>query len=90
MTSTFDEARALRRFAEGRTVTRVIVVTSAHHTRRARWVLRRQLEDLPIELLMAPAEEHGFHQSNWWKNEYGLIAIFNEYVKLVYYFFTYR
>ena len=90
--STLDEARVLRRFAAAQLPKRVIVVTAAHHTRRARWILRRHLTDLSpgVELVMAAARDSSFDESNWWKHEDGMVAIFSEYVKLAYYYVNYR
>jgi uncharacterized SAM-binding protein YcdF (DUF218 family) len=90
VTSTFDEADALREYIETKGIQRVIVVTSAFHTRRAKWILDRQLAGLPVILEMAPAPYPNFDQTNWWRNENGLITVNNEYVKLFYYFFKYH
>ena len=90
VTSTFDEADALRQYIETKGIQRVIVVTSAFHTRRARWILDRQLAGLPVILEMAPAPYPNFDQTTWWQDENGLITVNNEYVKLVYYLFKYH
>jgi uncharacterized SAM-binding protein YcdF (DUF218 family) len=90
VTSTFDEATALRRYIEVNDIHTVILVTSAFHTRRAKWIFDRELSGLPLTLEMAAAPYHGFNATNWWKSESGLITLNNEYVKLVYYFFKYR
>lgn len=90
VTSTFDEASVLRQYIQEHDVQRVIVVTSAFHTRRAKWILDRQLDGLPVTLEMAAAPYDGFDQTNWWQNEGGLITVNNEYVKLIFYFFKYR
>lgn len=85
VTSTIDEARLLRYIATTQSPRQVIVVTSAHHTRRARWILRRQLDGSSVRLIMVAANQTAFSASNWWKNEAGLTAIVNEYMKLAYY-----
>jgi uncharacterized SAM-binding protein YcdF (DUF218 family) len=90
VTSTFDEATALHDYIESNNIQRVILVTSAFHTRRARWIFNRELSELPVTLEMAAAPNVGFNSTNWWKNEEGLITLNNEYVKLVYYFLKYR
>ena len=38
VTSTFDEAAALRKYLEAHQVRKIILVTSAFHTRRASWI----------------------------------------------------
>jgi len=90
VTSTFDEAIVLRRYIETNNIHTVILVTSAFHTRRAKWIFYRELSGLPLTLDMAAAPHYGFNAANWWRNENGLITLNNEYVKLVYYFFKYR
>jgi uncharacterized SAM-binding protein YcdF (DUF218 family) len=90
VTSTFDEAAALRQYAEANRVHRIILVTSAFHTRRARWIFEKTLAGLPVTLEMAAVPYIGFDQTDWWKSEGGLITLNNEYIKLFYYLFKYR
>jgi len=90
VTSTFDEAAALHKYIENRQVHKVILVTSAFHTRRAKWIFERELAGLQVRLEMVAVPYAHFDQTNWWKNETGLITLNNEYLKLVYYFFKYR
>src|SRR5665648_355122 len=47
VTSTFDEARALRQYIETHNLNSVILVTSAFHTRRSRWIFERELDGVP-------------------------------------------
>jgi uncharacterized SAM-binding protein YcdF (DUF218 family) len=90
VTSTYDEASLLRQYVEEHDAGSVILVTSAFHTRRARWIFRRELAGLPVTLEIAAAPNHGFDQTNWWTSEYGLITVNNEYLKLFYYLWKYR
>ena len=90
VTSTFDEAAALRKYLEARQVRKIILVTSAFHTRRAWWIFDKTLEGLPVTLEMAAVPYADFDQTNWWKNETGLVDLNNEYIKLIFYFFKYR
>jgi uncharacterized SAM-binding protein YcdF (DUF218 family) len=90
VTSTFDEAALLRDYVQSHEIHSVILVTSAFHTRRARWIFERELAGLPVTLKMAAAPNHGFDQTNWWQSENGLITLNNEYLKLFYYFWKYR
>ena len=90
VTSTYEEAEVLRDYVAGHEVERVILVTSAFHTRRAGWIVRRALEGLPVILEVAAAPSPDYAATNWWQGEAGLIAVNNEYVKLFYYIFKYR
>lgn len=80
-TSTIDDARLLRAYAERHGVGRVLVVTSAFHTRRTRWVLRRVLDGLDVTVLMVAAADPRFNERNWWRHEAGLLAYVEEYLK---------
>lgn len=85
VTSTFDEARLLRDFVIENGIRRVIVVTSTFHTRRARWIISKELRGTPASLLMWPVGDPKYDEGNWWREEDGLIAVQNEYLKLLYY-----
>ena len=82
-TSTRDEARIFLAYARMHAFRRIILVTSDYHTRRTRRAFREALGPLEIELLMAPVPGLAFDASDWWKTESGLLAVFEEYVKLV-------
>jgi uncharacterized SAM-binding protein YcdF (DUF218 family) len=90
VTSTFDEAAAVRQYAEAHQAYRIILVTSSFHPRRARWIFEKALAGLPIKLEIAAVPYAGFDQTDWWKNETGLITLNNEYIKWFYYLFKYR
>jgi uncharacterized SAM-binding protein YcdF (DUF218 family) len=66
------------------------LVTSAFHTRRAKWIFDRELAGTPVKLEMVAVPYAGFDQTDWWKNETGLITLNNEYIKLAYYFVKYH
>jgi len=83
VTSTQDEGRVLRDYLRGQPAQRVIVVTSAFHTRRARWTLRRELRGVEADLRMAAAEDDRFDASNWWTREAGFLAYVSEMLKFV-------
>jgi len=89
-TSTFEEAAAVKQYTKSNSVHRIILVTSAFHTRRARWIFVKAFASSPVSLELAPVPYTDFDHTNWWKNETGLITLNNEYIKLIYYFFKYR
>jgi uncharacterized SAM-binding protein YcdF (DUF218 family) len=90
VTSTRDEAAALRQYVDERDIQRIILVTSAFHTRRSRWIFRKELAGSPVMLQVAAAPHWGFDTQSWWTDERGLIALANEYIKLIYYWLKYR
>ena len=90
VTSTFDEATAVRQYVIAHQTHRIILVASAFQSRRARWTFEKVLAALPVTLEMVAVPYAGFDQTNWWKNETGLITLNNEYIKWFYYLFKYR
>ena len=90
VTSTFDEAVALRSYAQQSSLHRVIVVTSAIHTRRARWIITRATAGAHLKITMSPSPDPRYTSSSWWTQEDGLIGYQNEYIKLMYYLVKYR
>ena len=90
VTSTFDEASAVRQYVIAHQTHRIILVASAFQSRRARWTFEKVLAGLPVTLEMVAVPYAGFGQTNWWKNETGLITLNNEYIKWFYYLFKYR
>ncbi len=89
-TSTRDEASVLRRYVDAHDIKRVILVTSAFHTRRALWIMQKEFAGSSATILSAPAPHNKFDKASWWKEESGLIYFANEYIKLFHYHMKYR
>lgn len=82
VTSTAEEGEALAAYLRRAPADTVLVVTSAYHTRRARWNLRHALgRDHPVVLRMAGAPHPEFTARDWWRSEAGLLAYAQEYLK---------
>ncbi len=90
VTSTYEEALALRDYTDEHAVEEMILVTSAFHTRRGRWTLERALAESSVTLQVSAATEKEYDETNWWQGEDGLMAFTNETVKLFYYWVSYR
>ena len=85
--STYDEAVNLRRLAQQHRWHSLIVVTDLFHTRRAARTFRTLLSDTTIYLSAPPDPNVG--ASRWWQTEEGLVAVFNEVIKLAFYWTQY-
>jgi len=85
--STYDEAVNLRRLAQQHRWHSLIVVTDLFHTRRAARTFRTLLPDTTIYLSAAPNPQ--YDAGRWWQTEEGLVAVFNEVLKLVFYWAKY-
>ncbi len=88
-TSTYEEAVALREYARTHALRSVIIVTSEFHTRRARWIFQKVVGRGGIRIQVAALPDADYSAATWWKNEEGLIAFNNEWVKLFYYLVRY-
>jgi uncharacterized SAM-binding protein YcdF (DUF218 family) len=89
VTSTFMEAQAVLRYAEAHRLRRIIVVTTAFHTRRARWVFRHVFSGAGIDIRAAAAAHSLFHEGNWYRSDEGLVTYVDETIKSLYYWIAY-
>ncbi len=87
--TTYDEARALAQFLRSAQPGRVLVPTSAFHTRRTRWVLRRILGDKADAVSMVSIPSETFRMESWWRSEEGFRTIIGENLKLAFYLVRY-
>ena len=87
VSSTYEEAAALREYAQARGLRSFVVVTSAYHSRRAMWTLRRVFDGSGVRLTLeavAPGEQSP-SPATWWLSVLGWKMVAGEYAKLVYY-----
>ena len=68
---------------------RLIVLTDPFHTRRVRWLYRKELEGTGVSITTMVAPHPRYTPANWWRHEEGLIDFQNEVVKFLYYFLKY-
>ena len=93
VSSTHEEAVLLREFAAAHNLRSLLFVTSAYHSRRALWTLRRVFEGSGVEIGLdfVPA---GQMQTpgpfSWWLHLRGWQMVAVEYIKFVYYWAQYR
>jgi len=86
---TVDEAEALLAYGREHPMSKIIIVTSDLHSRRARYTFRRVLSGTGAKLMMAPVSDLKYGADNWWRLEDGIIGCQNEYLKLAYYYAKY-
>jgi len=93
--STYDEAVNLRRLAQQHHWHSLIIVTDLFHTRRAARTFRTLLPDTTIYACPEPsrrvsaAPDPNVDAARWWRTEEGLVAVFNEVIKLGFYWARY-
>ena len=85
VSSTHEEALALRDWLEQTGAKKIIIVSDPFHTRRVRWLFRKELATTGAQILAAVAPPLKYTVSNWWQTEQGLIEFQNELIKYAYY-----
>jgi uncharacterized SAM-binding protein YcdF (DUF218 family) len=87
--STYDESLAVRAWLKRTGARKVIIPTDLFHTRRVRWLFRRQLKGIGAAVTVRSIAPSDYAFTNWWQREGGLIAFQNEVVKSLYYHLKY-
>ena len=87
-TSTREESVVLSEFCNERNFNKALVISSRFHLRRVRRVFSRAFENSQTKLIYNGAPAGSYNELEWWRTEEGLIALNNEYMKLVWYWFT--
>ncbi len=67
--STRDEAERVAWWVEAKGGGQVIVVTSAFHTARARYVFERTLQGRGVTVSVRPSQLGSFHPDSWWMRQ---------------------
>jgi uncharacterized SAM-binding protein YcdF (DUF218 family) len=92
VTSTFEEASAVGRYACDHRFSSLVVVTSAYHSRRSLWVFRQVLAQSGIRIGIdpVPVGRQTPQTAWWWARRRGWPTVAGEYVKLPVYWWKYR
>lgn len=83
--STFDEAVALREWADQHHVSQIIVPTEIFAARRVRWIFNREFAGSSVRLEFPSFEPADYTRAEWWKTSAGMITFENEVMKYIYY-----
>lgn len=91
VSSTYTEALLLREYASANDLRSMLVVTSAYHSRRALWTLRRVFHGTEVEIGLnaAPIGSQTPKSGLWWLSPKGWQNVAGEYLKFAYYTFRY-
>ena len=91
LSSTYEEAVALRRYAIEHGLHSLLIVTSAYHSRRARWTFQQVFHQTGIRIGLEPVppgrQTPGLF--TWWLSPGGWRFVASEYLKTVYYHLRY-
>jgi uncharacterized SAM-binding protein YcdF (DUF218 family) len=88
---TYEEMLGLRDYASAHKLNRLLIVTSAYHSRRALWSMRHAAERSGIEVGIdsPPPGWQTPAASIWWMRRRGWRVVAGEYVKMIYYWMRY-
>lgn len=86
---TYDESRAVRTWVEKNSAKSIVITTDIFHTRRARWLFRKELRGLNVQIHVVAVNPVRYQAGDWWCHEEGLIAFQNEIIKSAYYWVKY-
>ena len=85
LTNTYQESIAIRDWAQRNQIKNIIIVTDVFHTRRVRWLFRKQCRATGIQVLVRAVPVREYTIEDWWRHEQGIVAFQNEVLKHVYY-----
>lgn len=88
---TYEESLLIREYATSHNLKRILIVTSAYHSRRALWSMRRACEGSGIEVGI-DTPPPGWQTPSpwvWWSRRWGWKVVGGEYVKMIYYWTKY-
>lgn len=88
---TYEESLLIRDYASSHNLKRILIVTSAYHSRRALWSMRRACEGGGIEVGI-DSPPPGWQTPTpglWWAHRWGWKVVGGEYVKMIYYWTKY-
>ncbi|WP_009959388.1 YdcF family protein [Verrucomicrobium spinosum] len=89
VTSTRDEALALRDWVIAHQAKDILIPTDPFHTRRARWIFQRALEGTGATVHVRAIPHPRYSETDWWRHEDGFIAFQTELAKSLYYLLNY-
>lgn len=88
-TSTQEESEVIYEYCQQHHIKKAMVLSTKFHTRRVKQVFKKRFKDSDTEVMIHGAPAAAYDEENWWQNEHGLIALNNEYMKILYYWVKY-
>jgi len=88
-TSTIEESNIILNYCLINDWNKIIIVSDKFHTSRISDVFDSKFRDAGIETVIVGAASSRYKESEWWREEAGLIMVNNEYLKHLYYWWNY-
>lgn len=86
-TSTLEEVLHIRTLCVQRQWRRIVIVSSPFHGGRIERLAKRWLSNAGIEWSISVAKPLHYHPERWWYSEIGMLTVFEEYAKTLYYWY---
>jgi uncharacterized SAM-binding protein YcdF (DUF218 family) len=88
--TTYDEAKIFSDLVRKQRIKKILLVTSKWHSRRAYYTFGSAFGGEHVEILVYPSPYDGYEPGSWWKSQSQLKRVAGEYIKLMYYFISFR
>ncbi len=88
-TSTLEEGEAMLKFCQTHQLKSCMILSSKFHTRRINYVSDKKFKNSAVKILVHGAPPSKYKIETWWKGEEGLLFVYDEYIKLIYYHLKY-
>lgn len=85
VSSTREEAQAVREWAVDARAKAILVPTELFTARRTGWIFKRELDPKGIRVIVHAYPPADYTLADWWRSRYGLIDFNNEVLKYLYY-----
>lgn len=85
LTSTLEEALALKKYWQSNSFNKLVVVTSPVHSRRVELTFHEIFKDTDVEISVLSDPYDSFNSGKWWKNEGSLLSVVSEGLKILLY-----
>src|SRR6516165_1832850 len=85
VSSTLDEAEAIREWALASKSKRIIIPTEIFTARRVQWMFDRELTPIGVQVIVHALAPPQYTLADWWRHRSGLIDFNNEVLKYLYY-----
>ena len=85
LSSTYEEASAIREWSLQAQAKSLIVPTDLFATRRTQWVFDHELTSIGVKVMVCAYPDAKYTLTDWWRSHTGLIDFNNEVLKYLYY-----
>ena len=88
-TSTLEEGQVMLDYCKNHQLKSCMILSSKFHTRRINFVFDKKFKNADVKILVHGAPPLRYATNHWWSGEEGLLAVYDEYIKLIYYHLKY-